>query len=680
MQNVFPARELYNSNPCRDMWDSEQYSQAPMSCSQGSQNSSSEMFSQSKMSQLKGFSSFDVWSQPTNSQQIPEWDGMLCGEMWCSACCGVVRCDVVCVVCDVVDVLDSFISLLKDYTKEVKTAMDSFKDSIDTTLASKAEQVASAASESADLIKKLKDDLLEGFGCLRKDLKETEELKQVIAKQNEKIVEQDSQIKMLQTKLEDHRAREEKSKEKQERYMEREDKLLQKLDEISNRQKSAPQVPLPLNQMPVVSNLSQHQASARLQYPSEGYVPQNPAATSSHPNFAWDRTEGPSSVLLHHMQPPSHPPIENKTVEAFHLNLQAPISTPAAPALDYQYPPQSNLPAAKSAFRIQDDAVVPASVNIQYQAAQSQQAATHPTATIAPMRLIQHQDQQPVCHQEGDIMEPVISQGENAATRPPTEVVSVAERQPQERNSALSSPGVCAPILSKTSWPKQSPIAAVQPQIRVKREDDREKMKVSRSPCAKKARKEDPFDIFVFDLTSSSEEESFDAQKTILTSSKVAPKYPVNTHATRSKKLQNIGADTLPIPEGKNHQQKKALTQSHLLKSGFTVKKDASSLRKRATTSKLEETTGKDDKVRGYSSTPNRPIKASLEKGIPRSKVAQNVFQRPKTSFKRNLVAAKRALSFDASIFDGLDDGENIQQITESIRMHAQRKRAAKML
>lgn len=28
----------------------------------------------------------------------------------------------------------------------------------------------------------MKDDLLEGFGCLRRDLKENEELKQVIAK------------------------------------------------------------------------------------------------------------------------------------------------------------------------------------------------------------------------------------------------------------------------------------------------------------------------------------------------------------------------------------------------------------------------------------------------------------------------------------------------------------------
>lgn len=56
----------------REMWDSEQFSQNFGSCSQGSQNSSTDLFSQSKMSQHKGFSSIDVWSQPTNSQKMPE--------------------------------------------------------------------------------------------------------------------------------------------------------------------------------------------------------------------------------------------------------------------------------------------------------------------------------------------------------------------------------------------------------------------------------------------------------------------------------------------------------------------------------------------------------------------------------------------------------------------------------
>ena len=214
---------------------------------------------------------------------------------------------------------------------------------------------------------------------------------------------------MLQTQLEDNRAREVKSIEKQEKYLEREDKLLQKLDEISNRQKSAPQVPHPLNQMSMVGNVSQHRTNECLQYSNDGYVPQTAAVASCHQH--WARTEVPSSVRLHHIQPGPHPPIQSTAAEEFHLNGQAASYIPALTALDYQYSPQSNLPASKSVFRSQDDAVVPASVNVQYQAMQSHQAFAHPTAAIAPMRPAPNQDQQLVCQQEGDTTEPVISKG-----------------------------------------------------------------------------------------------------------------------------------------------------------------------------------------------------------------------------------------------------------------------------
>ena len=41
----------------------------------------------------------------------------------------------------------------------------------------------------------------------------------------------------------------------------------------------------------------------------------------------------------------------------------------------------------------------------------------------------------------------------------------------------FTSPGVRVPTLTNAAWPKQSPIAAVHPQIRVKRELESEKMK-----------------------------------------------------------------------------------------------------------------------------------------------------------------------------------------------------------
>ena len=51
------------------------------------------------------------------------------------------------------------------------------------------------------------------------------------------------------------------------------------------------------------------------------------------------------------------------------------------------------------------------------------------------------------------------------------------DNQPQETRRALTSPGTRSGILLKTPRSKQSPIVAVQPQIRVKREGDGEKTK-----------------------------------------------------------------------------------------------------------------------------------------------------------------------------------------------------------
>ena len=142
--------------------------------------------------------------------------------------------------------------------------------------------------------------------------------------------------------------------------------------------------------------------------------------------------------------------------------------------------------------------------------------------------------------------------------------------------------------------------------------------------CAKRVRKEDPFDIFVFDLTSSPEEENCDVRKSKPTSLKPAPKHPVNTHITRSRTSTYIDTNeqknTANITESDemiNQQRKKTATKRHIPKKLSSGDKEVSNLGGKA---KCKQTKGRD-----Y--TPNRPVKASLENGIPRSKVAQNVFQ-----------------------------------------------------
>ena len=146
-------------------------------------------------------------------------------------------------------------------------------------------------------------------------------------------------------------------------------------------------------------------------------------------------------------------------------------------------------------------------------------------------------------------------------------------------------------------------------------------------PCAKKFRKEDPFDIFVFDLTSSSDEESCHDQNSNVTSPNLAPKHPVNRYGTRSKKFQQISTQTFAASE-------KVTTRQRRAKKSVSVPADPSDLHKKAiSTSNFKEASGTDNKTCGYkktspsTNTPNRPIKASIEDGIPRPKVAQNVFQ-----------------------------------------------------
>ena len=93
-------------------------------------------------------------------------------------------------------------------------------------------------------------------------------------------------------------------------------------------------------------------------------------------------------------QPVPHPSIQNIAASIpFNYQLQGSNNRQLMPSLDCQYHPQPSLPHASEA-----DAVVP-SVNIQYQtgiaSGTQHQPNVHPTAAIAPMRPVSHDNQQP---------------------------------------------------------------------------------------------------------------------------------------------------------------------------------------------------------------------------------------------------------------------------------------------
>lgn len=203
--------------------------------------------------------------------------------------------------------------------------------------------------------------------------------------------------------------------EKQEKCLEREDKLLKKLDEISTWQQPGLQIPFPMNQASMV----RHQASECLLHPGERYAPQNQSVTTYQPQLVRDSAEAPTSVRLHHLQTLPQPSLHNPAADGrFHLNEHVLNFRQDTLAMGYQHHPQSSTLALSEAapslsLRGQDGAVVPApAVNIPMQ--QNQQGVTHPTATIAPMRpTSDQQNQNPLCQQEQNVTEPVISKGIN---------------------------------------------------------------------------------------------------------------------------------------------------------------------------------------------------------------------------------------------------------------------------
>ena len=157
--------------------------------------------------------------------------------------------------------------------------------------------------------------------------------------------------------------------------------------------------------------------------------------------------------------------------------------------------------------------------------------------------------------------------------------------------------------------------------------------------CAKKLQKEDPFDIFVFDLTSSPDDDSYVVLTPKPASPKTAPTYTVDKpHITRSQAKMLISSESKSsTSSAKSNEiitkmQQKISAVSKLHDKFSKVKEESTGLRgQRTPTSKYKEIRCNDSICYGgkntISKTPNQPVKTSPKNGVPVSKVAQNVSQ-----------------------------------------------------
>ena len=157
--------------------------------------------------------------------------------------------------------------------------------------------------------------------------------------------------------------------------------------------------------------------------------------------------------------------------------------------------------------------------------------------------------------------------------------------------------------------------------------------------CSKKLQKEDPFDIFVFDLTSSPDDDSHDVLAPKPASPKTAPTHaPDRPHITRSQAKNLISSETksstssAKSSENMTKMQRNISAVSQLHDKFSKVKEENTCLRgQRTPTSKFKEASRNDSICYGgkniVNKTPNQPVKTSAKNGAPISKVAQNVSQ-----------------------------------------------------
>ena len=78
------------------------------------------------------------------------------------------------------------------------------------------------------------------------------------------------------------------------------------------------------------------------------------------------------------------------------------------------------------------------------------------------------------------VLFPFFSGLTSSVLRKQNEAVSIISHESSSREATsrvFASPGDSVPAVVNASWPKQSPMAAVQPQIRVKTEDEGDKRK-----------------------------------------------------------------------------------------------------------------------------------------------------------------------------------------------------------
>ncbi|EDO42534.1 predicted protein [Nematostella vectensis] len=532
------------------------------------------------------------------------------------------------------DTFEGLIALLKDCTSEVTNAMSYFKETLSKNMEENLDQVTSAADKSVKVIMQLKADFAENFNTLKRNVREDQAVQETISKLEKQVAIKEETIKHLTFQLEELHAKEQRALEREESYFKREKEILEQLKTAEST--STPRKLNDIKELTRQLEESRKRESMALER-EQKYV----------------ERENQLSASLKALENKQHYLPNNAIAEKhFHAHLPVNASTthggkmltygPTMPLVHYQQPRDQH---NASHVTQRQDAIPPHCESDCFSAraltvsSHQVHSTSHPTAAIAPVQTMPMTQSLalPTEQHSNANSHATASFVTNKASVLP---VSTASQRLQENHnqSNLISPGnLSASRASLHEYPKRSPVATVLPLTQVKIENNRK-------DCIFSKKGDDPLGIFVFDLTVPSPEKCNNSEMSAEMQSSethVSPdKVPVvRAYATRS--AHNKDTEAHPNTGIVKH----ASPSSHVQQ---PIKRRVSNR-------------GNEDK--------KAEKRTRIEEDTQTAEPEAIVKNQP---FRRKGFEAQRTLNIP---FERLDEDVNINQITDSIRKHAMKRK-----
>ncbi|XP_031562834.1 uncharacterized protein LOC116298488 [Actinia tenebrosa] len=398
------------------------------------------------------------------------------------------------------------------------------------------EKMSSVAEKSFCVVDELKTDFDNRFDKLRKELKENEELRSIILKNEQNMAKMDMDIQLQKKQIEDFKRREDDALRREEKYKQREDQLLIRIKE-AERHHSFRDTPPPSQHqdLPVLQRNERSLLETGMQISKPGFSGKDMVPSkrdSEHLGYLCSRNTNENIQATNIAFPPSQSVLQ-KCYPGSSLAEDTGSTC-------HCFPSQANAVQFPLTQKVNETHVLSETNAIIYPL---------PTTTSMHIAPVQKSDSStqclPLVNSYSEEWQKQLSISFPITAVSPTIRPSIQlEKQVEQPTKTAPSPANRLLLLTKDKWPKHSPVATVLSQVQVRQQVPSH----DRSSNQDKKQQEDPLGIFIFDLTASpildhSETECHLDQETLMVKREQIDESPVKTKSSTPKKRQKKNAE-----------------------------------------------------------------------------------------------------------------------------------------